>query len=325
MVQHIAKWFLLIITILVCAGACQTTSVPPAASVTAAPTETPRPAVTLRPTLTPRLIATPTLIPTDSPAPANLPPASSSPAPQIGLIDPPIGSAPRDETIVIGTSVEGRAIVAHAFGDGDQVILLVGGIHGGWEANTVTLVEALIDHFRATPEDVLAGIRLLLIPVANPDGLPHGRTAQGRMNANGVDLNRNWGCGWSPEAVWRRTPVSPGTNAFSEPETLALASFMRELQPAVALFYHSAAAGIYVGDCGGPSESIAEVLGEATGYPHGRAFSAYPVSGTAASWADGQGIASADVELQSSTASEFERNLRGVMALQAWLLEQPAT
>jgi hypothetical protein len=324
LVQHIAKLFLPIITILISAGACQTTSVPPAVTLTAAPTETPRPAVTLRPTLTPRLIATHTPIPMDSPPPTDTPLVINSPAPQVGLIDPPIGSAPLDDTIVVGTSVEGRAIVAHSFGTGEQVIVLVGGIHGGWEANTVTLVEALIDHFRETPEDVLAGIRLLLIPAANPDGLLHGRTAQGRLNADGVDLNRNWGCGWSPEAVWRRTPVSPGTNAFSEPETLALASFLRELRPVVALFYHSAAAGIYTGDCGGPSESIAPVLGEATGYPHGRAFSAYPVSGTAASWADGQGIASADVELQSSTASEFERNLRGIMALQAWLLEQTA-
>jgi hypothetical protein len=64
---------------------------------------------------------------------------------------------------------------------------------------------------------------------------------------------------------------------------------------------------------------MSAVLGEATGYHYGAAFSAYPVSGTASNWADGLGIASADVELVTWTDSEFERNLRGVMALQRWL------
>lgn len=224
---------------------------------------------------------------------------------------------------LIGRSVEGRALVAHSFGVGEQVLLLVGGMHGGYEANTVELANQLIAHFSTTPTDVLPGLRLMIVPVANPDGLARGRTTEGRFNGAGVDLNRNWGCDWSPEAVWRQERVNAGTRAFSEPESQALAALVQTLNPRVALFYHSAANGIYVGDCGSSeSGAMAVVLGEATGYSYGQAWSAYPVTGTAASWASSLGVAAADVELANWTDTDFERNLRGIMALQAWLLAE---
>lgn len=194
-------------------------------------------------------------------------------------------------------------------------------MHGGWEGNTVTLVEEMIVYFEANPQDILPGMSLVLVPVANPDGLEHGRVAAGRFNAHQVDLNRNWGCDWSAQARWRDQTVNAGTGPFSEPETGALSAFIQTLRPATVLFYHSSAGGIFAGDCGGDHGSMAmsRVLGEATGYGYGQPFTAYSVTGTAASWVDGLGIPSADVELFSWTASEFERNLRGVMALQRWL------
>lgn len=222
---------------------------------------------------------------------------------------------------IIGYSVEGRPLSARQFGAGEHVILLVGGMHGGYEANTIRLMNELSIHFAANPQSVLENVTLVIVPVANPDGWARGETPEGRFNANGVDLNRNWGCDWSPEAVWRSMPVNPGARAFSEPESRALADFITELRPDAALFYHSAASGIFAGNCRGGtvSAAMALVLGEATGYRAGESFSAYPVSGTAASWADGQGIAAADVELTSHENSEFERNLRGVLAVQAWV------
>lgn len=200
--------------------------------------------------------------------------------------------------------------------------MLVGGIHGGYEGNTVTLVNELIEHFERTPDDVLPGISIILVPVANPDGLALGRQAEGRFNANRVDLNRNWGCEWSPDAVWRNQSVDPGPHAFSEPETQALAAFIREVQPAAAVFYHSAAEGVFAGECEGGHGSaiLAAVIGEAAGYPYGEAFSAYLVTGTAASWVDGQGIPAVDLELSTTRSSEFQRNLLGVQAVQEWLL-----
>jgi predicted deacylase len=225
------------------------------------------------------------------------------------------------DAFVFGKSVEGRDLYARRFGKGDKVIFLVGGVHTGYEANTVTLVNELIDHFAATPGDVLPGVMLVLIPAVNPDGLTRGRDATGRFNANGVDLNRNWNCEWSSQAVWQQHQVDPGPHPFSEPETQALGALILDVRPSVVLFYHSAARGVFAGDCNGSSvsDTLAEVLGKATGYPYGEAFSKYVVTGTESNWVDAQGIPSADVELATTTDDEFIRNLYGVMAVQCWL------
>jgi hypothetical protein len=239
------------------------------------------------------------------------------------------------DTQLIGRSVGGRALLARriegadAAGDQARVLLLVGGMHGGWEANTVALINELIAHFAAHPDDIPLGVALVFIPVANPDGLPYGREAAGRFNTNGVDLNRNWGCGWQDEAFWRDMRVNAGAFAFSEPETSALADAIQALQPRVALFYHSAAGGVFAGACESSiygaqgreaSEAMAAIYGAAAEYRFGEDFDAYPVTGTAAGWAAGLGIAAADVELQTWTTTEFERNLRAIQAVMEWMV-----
>ena len=153
------------------------------------------------------------------------------------------------------------------------------------------------------------------------DGLVRGRNAEGRFNANNVDLNRNWGCDWSADAYWKQEKVNPGTRPFSEPETAALSVFMQQMRPTAALFYHAAADGIFEGTCNEVVDSaqLAAVLGDASGYSYGKPFSAYTVSGTESNWADGQGILSADVELAGTRDAEFDRNLRGILAVECWI------
>ena len=319
--------------ILVTLVACQPTLVAPA-TPTMLPT-TAVPALQTRPTQTPRVVATVTATdpphrPTPTPWPSAAALASGEALPS-GTLDPALlaviaarvsgDSAGSGET-VIGRTVGGRELRARSFGSGERVVLLVGGMHGGWEANTVTLMGQLIDHFEQTPDDVLDGVTVVIVPVVNADGLILGRTPEGRFNTNGVDLNRNWGCDWSPDAVWRKERVNPGPNAFSEPETQALSDFILRLRPTVALFYHSATNGVFAGHCRGDhgSAALSALYGEATGYRYDLPFTAYAVSGTASEWADGQGIPSADVELSSPDGSEFERNLRGLTALQRWLV-----
>ncbi len=222
---------------------------------------------------------------------------------------------------LIGRSTQGRDILAWRLGTGERILLIVGGIHTGFETNTVTLVNELIAHFEGAPAEILPGVSLIFIPVANPDGLTLGRELDGRFNANEVDLNRNWGCEWSAEAYFQDQRVNAGTQAFSEPETQALSVFIRQIQPSAVIFYHSAADGIFAGNCGGDhgSAALAAVLGEATGYSYGKPFTAYRVTGTAASWVDGQGIPAVDLELTSSQETQFERNLKGIIAVQFWL------
>ena len=332
-----------ILMILMFACACQQTRVPSLTSNI--PIQTPLKLQDIRPTLTPRAVVAlipttvPTALPTEIPSPIPptiaveaLPPLQplpfSSPSPAFTL-DPkatPSGTPvltrpPAANTFIIGQSVEGRDILAWRFGSGSKTLLLVGGIHAGFESNTVLLINALVAHFESAPADVLAGMSIILVPVLNPDGLVRGRNADGRFNGNHVDLNRNWGCDWSADAYWKQEKVDPGPRPFSEPETQALEAFIQQIRPTAALFYHSAANGIFEGTCnnGVDSAQLAAVLGDASGYPYGKPFTAYTVSGTESNWADGQGILSADVELAGTRDAEFDRNLRGIFAVQCWI------
>lgn len=273
---------------------------------------------------TPRATTTPSATPSVTPHATNALTATVTASPISAPVLPT--RVPLPSAFAYGRSVEGRDLLAYAYGSGPHLLLLVGGIHGGFEANTVRLLDELAAHFERTPADVLPGIVLLLIPSANPDALERGETAAGRFNANGVDLNRNWGCDWSPEAVWRERKVNPGAEPFSEPETLALAALINDLQPSAVLFYHAAARGVFAGDCNNTSHSqaMAAVLGRATGYPYDQPFDKYTVSGTEANWVDGLGIPSADVELATTDETEFTRNLNGILAVQRWLLEEHA-
>jgi predicted deacylase len=269
-------------------------------SVTVTPSPTATPSATITDTPTPTTTDTPTVTPTRTPRPA-LP-----------------------STFIYGKSVEDRDLLAHSFGSGSRLLMLVGGIHTGYEAITVDLVNELVAHFGRNPQDVLPGITLVLVPVANPDGFEKGRNTSGRFNANNVDLNRNWDCDWSPDAVWLERTVDPGSEPFSEPESIALAALIYDLRPDAVMFFHANANGVFAGECEGGmvSEPFAEVIGKVASYPFGEAFTDYVVTGTEASWVDSLSIPAVDVELSTTHVTEFTRNYNAVMAVQRWLLGQ---
>jgi hypothetical protein len=143
-------------------------------------------------------------------------------------------------------------------------------------------------------------------------------TFPGRFNGNGVDLNRNWECDWSPTAVWRDQPVSTGSQPFSEPETRALRDFLLAQQPSAVLFWHSAANGVYPSDCGQPfpaSLQLAETYARAANYPLRHEFTSYAITGDAGNWLATQNMAAITVELKSDEVVEWEQNLAGITAV----------
>src|SRR3989344_5512543 len=101
----------------------------------------------------------------------------------------PLDQAATTETVqntgeeIIGKSVEGRDIIAYHFGAGEKEILFVGGIHGGYEWNTVLVAQELIDTLREDPSVVPANVRVTVIPVLNPDGLNKVVGTDGRFAA----------------------------------------------------------------------------------------------------------------------------------------------
>ncbi len=254
------------------------------------------------------------------PSPLSTPGAEPAGTPSPTIFIPTSTPYPDDQRFSIGKSVEGRDIWAWQFGEGIYTIVLVGGIHGGFEGNTVILAEELIDYFRTHPEDVLPKVRLVIIPAANPDGLVRGSELEGRFNARGVDLNRNWGCEWSDTAVLRDIEVSPGSRPFSEPESFALRAYFVAEPPDAAIFYHSAAGGIFLGQCGEepPAIWMGELLEDATGYPHQSSWHYYEVSGDATNWLANRGIPAAVIETYTKEETDFGINLAGVIALECY-------
>lgn len=137
------------------------------------------------------------------------------------------------ERVVIGRSVEKRAITAVQIGDpaGDRVALVVGVIHGNERAG-LRILDAIKERDSSLPT-ALQGTQLWVIPTVNPDGL----SAHTRKNAHGVDLNRNFPYRWQGD-VPHSDGYYPGPRPASEPETRALMAFVQRIQPDLSIWYH---------------------------------------------------------------------------------------
>jgi predicted deacylase len=237
---------------------------------------------------------------------------------------------------VIGTSVEGRNIESYTFGTGDTNILLVGGIHGGYEWNSVMLAYQFIDYYTANPKSVPENITLTIVPAANPDGVfavtkKEGRfvvadtknedtsAGLGRFNANKVDLNRNFACKWQPKSSWKGNIVSAGTEAFSEPESKAIKSVVASLNPVAVIFFHSQAGAIYASECENGilpmTRKVMNAYSLASGYKTIDVFDSYQVTGDAEGWLASIGIPAITVELETHETIQWEKNIAGVKAV----------
>jgi murein DD-endopeptidase MepM/ murein hydrolase activator NlpD len=305
----------------------------PSTSASAAePTPVPGPSVLVD---TPVPLAITPAAPTSTPVPLSTTLPSRTSAGDTVSMPPPLSATPTPEpglaTVeqrVIGHSVEGRPIIAHRAGTGPVKIVLVGNIHGAFEANTHVLAQQLADYYGSRADEVPASISLWIIPTMNPDGLATGH----RWNAHDVDLNRNAdtdldGCAgndWSPDTVGLEGthPGAGGAYPFSEPESQAVRDFLQDAW--LVVFYHSAAEAIYIDACQQhlPTARLAEVLSEASGYPvPAQGWSGYPITGDWGDYLAGEGVAALTVELTDHQHSEFVRNLAGVEAMLAHATE----
>lgn len=243
---------------------------------------------------------------------------------------------------VIGTSVAGRKIEAYTYGKGlsaqagEKHLTFVGGIHGGYEWNSVLLAYQFMDYIVANPNIIPKNLTVTVIPSANPDGLfkvtgKEGRFAvidvptnteileSGRFNANNVDLNRNFDCKWKPEGTWRGNIVSAGAAAFSEPEARAIRNFAQDNHPNAFIFWHSQANAVYASECQTgiipATLDIMNAYSKASGYTAVKSFDAYEVTGDAEGWLASIGIPAITVELSTHETIEWEKNLAGIKAL----------
>jgi len=239
------------------------------------------------------------------------------------------------ERKVIGKSVEGREIEAYTYGAGDTHLMFIGGVHGGYEWNSVLLAYTFVDYLAANAKVIPDNLRVTVIPSANPDGLyavigkegrftpadvpTSGSNGLGRFNAHDVDLNRNFDCNWQLESTWREKVVSAGSSPFSEPETRAIRDFVLEHDPDAVILWHSQANAVYPAECGGniseETRKIMNAYARAAGYQAIETFDAYEVTGAADGWLATIGIPALTVELQTHETIEWEQNLAGINAL----------
>lgn len=200
----------------------------------------------------------------------------------------------------IGTSEDGRDIPVMVIGatDATRHVLIQGAMHGR-EHFTAWLAMALADHALLTGQ--LDSVCYHIIPMSNPDGvcisqsgqlnetqsaiyqqdLSDGRASdntalyaqQWKANALGVDLNRNFPCGW--ESCTERTAPSSekyrGEQPFSAAETVALRDYTlsRTFDATISLHSHGSVIYYKYGSkqpVNNLSRSLALAVQKATGY-----------------------------------------------------------
>ncbi|HET7443775.1 MAG TPA: M14 family zinc carboxypeptidase [Solirubrobacterales bacterium] len=130
---------------------------------------------------------------------------------------------------IAGHSLNGRAIRVRQWGDPDRpAVLVFGCVHG----------DECAGH-ELEPRFVLSGgcpdpaANLVIVRNLDPDGF-HAAT---RLNADGVDLNRNFAAAWRPIGrPW--DPQYSGPRPFSEPETKLAARLVRAVAPRVTIWFH---------------------------------------------------------------------------------------
>jgi predicted deacylase len=224
--------------------------------------------------------------------------------------------------LTVGLSNQGRPIIANQFGDGPRKLVVVSNTHGGPEQNTYWLAFQLIEHFRASPEQVPADVRLYIIPSLNTDGL----ALNTRFDAAGVDLNRNMNTNLDacPENDWSIT-VNGARGIVSDtggpfPESQIESQLIRDflLDASGAIFLHSNAGLVFPALCDhAPSIQMAQVYAEASGYLYNRFWPNYLITGGMHDWAASLGIAAITPELITAGDSEFAQNLAGIQAVLA--------
>ncbi len=225
---------------------------------------------------------------------------------------------------VIGYSVSGRPIEVYTFGNGERQRMIVAGIHGGYEWNTIALADELIQYIHENPNIIPSDMTLYILRNLNPDGDARDHGIEGRVNDHGVDLNRNfptnWSAEWDREGCWDYAPTTGGAGPGSEPETRTLMTFLQTHHIEVLLSYHSAALGVFPG--GEPWEAnstrFAKALARETKYPFPPIDTGCIFTGTLADYAVELGAVAVDMELSTHQSTDFKKNLKALDILLNW-------
>jgi protein MpaA len=212
--------------------------------------------------------------------------------------------AQQPTTAIYGHSVQNRPLVAETFEDGPNSTLILASIHGN-ERNTRPLAEMLIAYLSANP-DAYSGCTVTVVACVNPDGWAAGT----RVNADKVDLNRNFPVGWHANVPGK---LRRGTGPLSEPEAKALAGLIEKLKPQKIVSIHNP---LHMMDAeGAKSIALAALISSYNHYPVPKAGVGYPTPGSFGQFTAQYGIATVTLELpRESVADAWAQNKEALLA-----------
>lgn len=210
------------------------------------------------------------------------------------------------ERKVFGYSVQGRPIEGYEIGSGKDGLLLFASIHGS-EMGTADLLNQLVLEIALDPSLVSKTKKLIIIPVANPDGYEE---RPDKLNANGVNLNLNFGT-----SDWQKYGLEgdyAGAEPFSEIESRVMKEIVEKYKPEAMISFHSHG-NLISPEKGNASAELAKWYADKTGYV---VYDLWDYPGTATKWfVETTGKPSITVEISKDFQSDWGINREALFSL----------
>jgi len=205
----------------------------------------------------------------------------------------------------IGHSVQKRKLFANFVGEGKTKVLFVCAIHGN-EVGTAKLGSSLGKFI----ERQRFPFKCSIIQIANPDGFSKAIInpdysnggAIGRLNANNVDLNRNFPVkSFRKNSLWhfgkKKVQVFCGKTGGSEPEVQAITNFIIKNGITIVFSFHNSGKNV-VSSNNPDAKKLAKLFSESSGYKllTEEEWIKYGQTGTFKEWCEDNGVIFIEVE-----------------------------
>lgn len=205
-----------------------------------------------------------------------------------------------------GLSEAGKPIEGYEIGFGENVILLHASLHGD-EIGTTDLMNVFVEELRNNPKLVATTTKLVIIPIANPDGY-YDRTD--KYNSRSVNLNLNFATsGWQK---YGPLGTFAGEEPFSEKESQVLKQVVEKYNPVAMIAFH--AEGALVSPESGPSSiALAKWYVKNSGYTY---YEYWDYAGTATKWfEETYNKPAITVELTDDLKGDWSKNKKALLEL----------
>lgn len=184
------------------------------------------------------------------------------------------------KTNIIGHSSYGQPIWALRVGNGERNIIIHGAHHGReWITSMIVMKMAeeyaeaykTKEPYHGFEPSILDEVSIWFVPMVNPDGVEIQQNgfshslpisshellmmnggsvdfSRWKANGKGIDLNRQYPAGWDElegSAPFPFYQLYKGREPFEAPEVKALEEFTKEINPQLAVAYHSSGRVVY--------------------------------------------------------------------------------